>query len=96
MRIDPLNNRNRVQALDGEDRIVESKQSWKSSVLVSRICSCFFDQKQPIKPILRKKKSDSSVRPTDRHLRFRDSCRTSYPALAFFSEDGRCRKLHYG
>ena len=47
------------------------------------------ERKQPIKSILRRKKVVvNHSGPTER-IRFRDLCKSSYPALAFLSEDAR-------
>jgi hypothetical protein len=57
--------------------------------LISRMYKRFVERRRPIKSILRRKKGDSARKCTGREIRFRDLCKTSYPALIFFSKDSR-------
>jgi hypothetical protein len=49
-----------------------------------------FDKKRPLKSILKQRnKEGQSSKRIERELRFRDLCRSSYPALIYFSQDSR-------
>ncbi len=49
-----------------------------------------FDKKRPLKSILKQRdKEGKSSKRIERELRFRDLCRSSYPALNYFSQDSR-------